>query len=94
MAIVLAFIWAPSIGHTLFSPILSAIDGGSEEPDAVPLYSTAEGLHRRGKFRESVYAIQEQLQKFPTDFTGKMPMSNGTGSPVMSSALKLVTTLE
>lgn len=75
MAIVLAFIWAPSIGHTLFSPILSAIDGGSEEPDAVPLYSTAEGLRRRGKFREAVYAIQEQLQKFPTDFTGQMMLA-------------------
>ena len=75
MAIVLAFIWAPSIGHTLFSPILSAIDGGSEEPDAAPLYSTAEGLRRRGKFRESVHAIQEQLQKFPTDFTGQMMLA-------------------
>ncbi len=75
MAIVLAFIWAPSIGHTLFSPILSALDGGSEEIEAAPLYSTAEGLRRRGKFRESVYAIQEQLQKFPADFTGQMMLA-------------------
>ena len=38
----------------------------------MPLYSTAQGLRQRGKFRESLYAIQEQLQKFPNDFTGQM----------------------
>lgn len=72
LAIILSFVWAPSIGHILFSPILSALDGGNEEPDPVPLYSTAEALRKRGKYRESLYAIQEQLQKFPNDFTGQM----------------------
>jgi len=72
VGVILSFVWAPSIGHLLFSPILSALDGGNEEPDPVPLYSTAEGLRKRGKFRESLYAIQEQLQKFPNDFTGQM----------------------
>src|SRR5689334_18179159 len=41
VAVILSFVWAPSIGHILFSPILSALDGGNEEPDPVPLYSTA-----------------------------------------------------
>ena len=72
VGIILSLVWAPSIAHVLFSPILSALDGGSEEPDPVPLYSTAEGLRQRGKYRESLYAIQEQLQKFPNDFTGHM----------------------
>lgn len=70
--LILTIIWGSSIIHTLFSPLLSAFDGGNEEPDPVPLYSTAEGLRKRGKFRESLYAIQEQLQKFPNDFTGQM----------------------
>jgi tetratricopeptide (TPR) repeat protein len=72
VGVILSFVWAPSIGHILFSPILSALDGGNEEPDPVPLYSTAEGLRKRGKYRESLYAIQEQLQRFPRDFTGQM----------------------
>ncbi len=72
VGIILSLVWAPSIAHVLFSPLLSALDGGSEEPDPVPLYSTAEGLRQRGKYRESLYAIQEQLQKFPNDFTGHM----------------------
>lgn len=74
-AIVLAFIWGPHIGRMLASPITSAMDGGGEEPDPVPLYSTAEALRRRGKFRESIYALQEQLQKFPTDFTGQFMLA-------------------
>ena len=75
IAIVLAIMWTPSIGQTLFSPILSAIDGGDEEPDPVPLYSIADSLRKRGKHRESIYAIQEQLQKFPDDFTGQMMLA-------------------
>src|SRR5687768_5323958 len=39
MAIILSFVWAPSIGQILFSPITSALDGGNEESDPAPLYS-------------------------------------------------------
>src|SRR5215212_6237908 len=42
MAIILSFVWAPSIGQILFSPITNALDGGNEELDPTPLYSTAE----------------------------------------------------
>ncbi len=72
MAIILSFIWAPSLGQMLFSPITNALDGGNEELDPAPLYSTAEALRKRGKYRESIYAIQGQLQKFPNDFIGYM----------------------
>lgn len=71
-AIALAFMWGPHIGRVLASPITAAMDGGGEELEPAPLYSIAEALRRRGKFREAVYAIQEQLQKFPGDFTGQM----------------------
>ena len=68
--IILSIMWAPSLGQILISPLTSMFDGGSEELEPAPLYSTAEGLRRRGKFREAIYAIQEQLQKFPNNFTG------------------------
>lgn len=75
VGVILAFIWAPNLSSTLFSPLLSALDGGNEEPDPVPLYSTAESLRQRGKYREALHAIQEQLQRFPHDFTGQMMMA-------------------
>lgn len=70
--IILSIMWAPSLGQILISPLTSMFDGGSEELEPAPLYSTAEGLRRRGKFREAIYAIQEQLQKFPNNFTGQL----------------------
>ena len=74
-AVILTPIWAPSIGRTLASPLTSMFDGGTDEPDPVPLYSTAEALRKRGKYRESVYAIQEQLRIFPHDFTGQIMLA-------------------
>jgi tetratricopeptide (TPR) repeat protein len=73
--ILLSVLWAPSIGQFLFGSIFSVFDGGSDPPDLQPLYSIAEALRRRGKFREAIYAIQEQLQKFPADFTGQMMLA-------------------
>lgn len=71
-AIILAIMWGASIGQWIASPIVSLFDGGHEEIEPTPLYSIAEALHKRGRYRESLYAVQEQLQKFPTDFTGQM----------------------
>jgi tetratricopeptide (TPR) repeat protein len=70
--LILSIMWAPSMIQIFISPLTSMFDGGSEELEPTPLYSTAEALRRRGKFRESIYAIQEQLQKFPHDFTGQL----------------------
>ena len=39
--IMLSFIWAPSIGALLAKPFTSLFDGGGQEPEAKPLYSTA-----------------------------------------------------
>jgi tetratricopeptide (TPR) repeat protein len=72
VAVILTPIWAPDIGRMLISPLTSLFDGGHEEIEPAPLYSIAESLRRRGRFRESIYAIQEQLQKFPGDFAGQM----------------------
>lgn len=72
VGVIMSVVWAPSIGAALISSITAGFDGGSEPIEPAPLYSTAEGLRRRGKFRESIYAIQEQLQKFPQDCAGQM----------------------
>jgi tetratricopeptide (TPR) repeat protein len=72
VGVILSIIWTPSIGQILSGFMTGGLDGGSEELDAAPLYSTAEALRKRGKHRESIYAIQEQLRKFPNDFTGHM----------------------
>src|ERR1043166_3149867 len=74
-AILFSIMWTESIGSILMGPLLAAFDGGNEENDPTPLYSTAEALRKRGRYRESIYAIQEQLQKFPTDFTGQMMLA-------------------
>src|SRR5882724_9105662 len=40
IAIVFSYMWAPSVAGALFSSITNAFDGGAEEIDAAPLYST------------------------------------------------------
>ena len=56
----------------IISPFTNLFDGGNERADAQPLYSIAESLRRKGRLREAMYAIQEQLEKFPNDFRGQM----------------------
>ncbi len=74
-AVVLIFIWGRTIGEVVARPFSNLFSGGSEEPDPQPLYSISESLRRRGKFREAIYAIQEQLEKFPKDFAGQMAVA-------------------
>ncbi len=74
-AVVMTFVWGRTIGEVVARPFSNLFSGGDEEPDRVPLYSTAEALRKRGKCREAVYAIQEQLLKFPNDFTGQMMLA-------------------
>src|SRR5436190_4433451 len=75
VGVILSVIWAPALGQIVSGMITGGLDGGNEELDAAPLYSTAEALRKRGKHRESIYAIQEQLRKFPNDFTGQMMLA-------------------
>jgi tetratricopeptide (TPR) repeat protein len=75
VAVILTPLWAPHIGHFIARPLTSLFDGGDEEIEPAPLYSIAESLRRRGRFREAIYAIHEQLEKFPRDFTGQMMLA-------------------
>lgn len=74
-AVVMIFLWGRTIGGLVARPFENMFTGGDEEPDPQPLYSIAEALRKRGKYRESLYAVQEQLNKFPTDFTGQMMLA-------------------
>jgi outer membrane protein assembly factor BamD (BamD/ComL family) len=37
-----------------------------------PLYSAAIAKRKAGKYREALYAVQKELEKFPNDLTGQM----------------------
>lgn len=71
-AVLIFTMWGRSIAGFIVSPLINLFDGGSERPDKQPLYSTAESLRRKGRIREAMYAIQEEMQKFPNDFHGQM----------------------
>ena len=73
--IILTFIWAPSIGTMLSRPLTSMFDGGFEEAEPEPLYSIAQAKRKKGQFREAIWEIQQQLEKFPQDCTGQMLMA-------------------
>lgn len=70
--VMLSIIWAPSIGALLAKPFTSMFDGGNEEPDAKPLYSTAQARRKQGKFTEAIHEVQNQLTRFPTDVIGQL----------------------
>src|SRR5688572_16080284 len=74
-AAVLIVLWGRSIGGLVARPFENMFMGGDEEPDPQPLYSTATALRKRDKYREAIYAIQEQLNKFPNDFAGQMMLA-------------------
>lgn len=68
----LAITWASSIGALLASPISSAFDGGDQEIEPQPFYSIAEGNRKAGKYAEAIAEIENELAKFPGDFTGQL----------------------
>src|ERR1700677_3563157 len=42
-AVILGFIWTPSLGRVLLKPLTGAFDGEGDEIEAKPFYYTAEG---------------------------------------------------
>ncbi len=70
MAVVLSFMWTQHISELLASPITNLFDGGHEQPDKKPLYSTAISKRKLNHPFEAIAAIREQLAKFPNDFEG------------------------
>ena len=76
MAVVLSVAWTPHISELLFSPLTNLFDGGHEEPEKKPYYSSAKSKRNRGQPLEAVMAVREQLAKFPNDFEGILLLAN------------------
>jgi len=74
-AAVLIILWGRPIAEAFARPITSLFTGGDEEVTPQPFYSIAEARRRQGKFREAMYEIQAQLEKFPTDVTGQLMLA-------------------
>ena len=72
IGIILSLLWTPNIGAVLAKPITSLFDGGDTEPEPQPLYSIALAKRKSGKYREALYDIQQELDKFPEDVSGQM----------------------
>ena len=72
VGVVLSIIWTPYVGEWMAKPFTSLFDGGSAEIDPQPFYSIAQAKRKKGMYHEAVFAIHQQLQKFPNDVTGQM----------------------
>jgi tetratricopeptide (TPR) repeat protein len=69
-SLILAVLWAPSIGTMLCKPLTVALDGGDEEAEARPFYFIAEAKRQKGLFEEAMAEVRRQLEKFPGDCEG------------------------
>ena len=76
LGLILAFLWAPPIVDVVSSWIGSIFTGGSTPPPPQPYYSIAETKRKQYKFKEAIYEVQRQLEKFPTDVTGQMLLAS------------------
>lgn len=70
LGIILAAIWATSLGQIVARPFTSILDGGDTQPELRPLYSMAQAKRQRGKYDEAIAQIHTQLERFPEDFQG------------------------
>ena len=71
----LAFVWVPVIVNRVSDAIGSLWTGGGEPPPPQPYYSIADTRVKQGKYREAIYEIQKELEKFPDDVTGQMKLA-------------------
>ena len=72
LGVVLSILWAPTIATTVFKPITDLMDGGSQEIDPQPFYSTTEAKRKQGLPQEALAEVRKQLEKFPDDPTGNI----------------------
>lgn len=72
IAILIAFTWREDIGLFFARPLSSLYDGGDDEDDPKPYYSSALKKRSRGDYDGARLEVHEQLQRFPTDVQGQM----------------------
>ena len=70
--LVMAILWAPSIGALVARPFMNLYDGGSREIEPRPFYALARTARQRGWHQEAIVEIDKQLEIFPDDFEGWM----------------------
>jgi tetratricopeptide (TPR) repeat protein len=74
-AVLLAFLWVPSIGRFLLKPLTDAFDGGTNEVEAKPFFFIAEAKRRKGLYQEAVAEMRRQLEQFPGNVEGMMKLA-------------------
>ena len=72
LGLFLGMIWVPVFVSWCGDFIGGLWTGGNEPPPPQPYYSIADTRVKQGKYREALYEIQQQLEKFPNDVTGQM----------------------
>ncbi len=73
--LILAVIWVPPFLNKVSDWIGGLYTGGMEPPTPEAFYSPAQAKRKQGKFREAIYDIQEQLERFPDDVTGHVMLA-------------------
>ena len=76
LSLVLVVFWVPPIVEMVSNWIGSLFTGGNTPPPPQPYYSIAETKRKQYKFKEAIYEVQRQLEKFPTDVTGQMMLAS------------------
>lgn len=75
LGLILAVIWLPTVVNVVSNAFGSLFTGGNEPPPPQPYYSIAMTKRKMGKYRDAIYAIQQELAKFPGDITGHMMLA-------------------
>ena len=70
--LVIAVLWRGNAIEFIARFFTGFYDGGGRELEPKPLYSRARAMVYRGRLKEAVVEVREQLAKFPTDYEGQM----------------------
>ena len=72
VGLALAIIWRHNIAMMIAKPFASLYDGGDDEDDPKPFYSSARAKRMRGDYLGAKADVRQQLVRFPTDVEGQM----------------------
>lgn len=73
--IIVAIIWRQTLADMVARPFMNLFTGGDEPPEPEAFYSIARAKRQQQRFEEAIEAIEEQLERFPGDFTGLMMLA-------------------
>ena len=73
--LLLAFVWVPVVIGVVSDLFGNLFTGGTEPPPPEPHYSIADTRVKQGRYREAIYEIQRELEKFPDDIIGHIKLA-------------------